>query len=81
MILEEVANAGQELYESKLKELLEPAAKGRFVAIDPVSSNYFVGSTIVEALENAELKLPNADFHVVRIGSPAAISFSQKVIV
>ena len=81
MILEEVAKTGQELYESKLKELLEPESDGRFVAIESATGNYFIGRTIVEALENAEVKFPNADFHVVRIGFAAAVSFSHKVIV
>jgi len=79
--LEDVAKTGQELYDSRLKETLEPESNGRFVAIEPTSGNYFMGGTIVEALENAELRFPNADFHVVRIGFPAAVSFSHKVIV
>lgn len=81
MVPEQVAKAGQELYDSQLKQLLEPGSNGRFVAIEPTTSSYFIGSTVVEALENAELKFPNADFHVVRIGFPAAVSFSHKVVV
>lgn len=81
MVLEEVAKAGQEFYETRLKELLEPGSNGRFVAIEPATGNYFVGNTIVEALENAELKTPNADFHVLRVGSPAAVTFIHKVVV
>jgi len=81
VVPEQVAKAGQELYDSQLKQLLEPGSNGRFVAIEPTTSSYFIGSTVVEALENAELKFPNADFHVVRIGFPAAVSFSHKVVV
>lgn len=81
MVLEEVAKAGQEFYETRLKELLEPGSNGRFVAIEPAAGNYFVGSSIIEALENAELQTPNADFHVVRVGSPAAVTFIHKVVV
>jgi peptide subunit release factor 1 (eRF1) len=81
VILEEIAKAGQEFYDSKLKEMLEPESNGRFVAIESTTGNYFVGASIVEALENAEMKLPNADFHVVRVGSAAAVSFSHKVMV
>jgi hypothetical protein len=79
--LEQVAEKGQEFYESNLKQLFEPEANGRFIAIEPSSSSYFLGNTVIEALEAAELKFPNADFHVVRIGFAAAVSFSQKVIV
>ena len=81
MIPEEVAKAGQEIYDSKLKELLEPGSNGLFVAIELATSSYSVGSTIVEAIEKAELTSPNANFHVVRIGFPAAISFNHKVVV
>lgn len=81
VIPEEVAKAGQELYESKLKQLLEPESNGGFVAIEPASSSYFIGNTIVEALHKAELNSPNGEFHVVRIGFPAAVSFNHKVIV
>lgn len=81
MIVEKAAKTGEELYESKLRELLEPECSGRFVAIEPSTCNYFIGSTIVEALEKAEVNFPNADFHVVRIGFPTALSFSHKVIV
>ncbi len=81
MALEEVAKAGQKIYDTRLKEMLEPESNGRFVAIEPETSGYFVGSTIVEALEKAELSSPNADFHVVRIGFAGAVSFNHKVVV
>ena len=76
---EEVAKAGQELYESRLKELLEPESNGRFVVIDPTAGNYSVGSTVIEALEKTEMANPNADFHVIRVGFPATVSFMHKV--
>jgi hypothetical protein len=81
VVTEKVAKIGQELYDSKLKELLEPESNGRFVAIEPQSSGYFIGNTIIEAIEKAELNFPNADFHIVKIGFPAAVSFSHKVVV
>jgi hypothetical protein len=81
LIPEEVAKSGQELYDSKLKEMLEPESKGRFVAIEPGTCSYFIGRSVVEALEKAEVNFPNADFHVIRIGFPAAVSFNHKVVV
>jgi len=81
VVLEKVAKTAQELYDSRLKELLEPGSNGRFVAIEPQTSSYFLGNTIIEALEKAELGFPNADFHVVRIGLPAGVSFSHRVLV
>jgi len=81
VVPEEVATAGQEIYDSKVKQLLEPKSNGLFVAIEPTTSSYFVGNTILEAIEKAELTSPNANFHVVRIGFAATISFNHKVIV
>ncbi len=81
MVLDKIAKAGQEVYDAKLKELLEPESNRRFVAIEPSTGSYFIGASILEALEKGELSFPNADFHVVRIGSPAAVSFRHKVVV
>jgi hypothetical protein len=79
--LQDIARAGQEIYDSSLKELLEPKSNGQFVAIEPTAGNYSLGATIIEAIEKAEINSPNADFHVVRVGFPAAVSFNHKVIV
>jgi hypothetical protein len=81
VIAEEVAAAGQEIYDSKLKPLLEPESNGLFVAIEPTTGSYYVGSTIVGAIGKAELTSPNANFHIVRVGFPAGISFNHKVVV
>lgn len=78
---EDTAKAGQEVYDSNLKELLEPESNGQFVAIEPTTGNYSIGATVIEALEKAELNSPNSSFHVVRVGFPAAVSFNHKVIV
>lgn len=81
MNLQDIAEAGKQVYESSLKELLEPESNGQFVAIEPTTGNYSLGATIIEAIEKAELNSPNANFHVVRVGFPAAVSFNHKVIV
>lgn len=65
---EEVAKKGEEIYNSKLKPILEPVQNGKFVAIDTDSSDYFLGDTILQALENAQQKYPNKIFHTVRVG-------------
>lgn len=81
MIPEEVARAGQKVYDTSLKQLFEPESNGQFVAIEPTTGSYSIGATILDAIEKAELNSPNANFHVVRIGFPAAVSFHHRVIV
>lgn len=65
---EQVAQRGEEIYKNKLKQILEPKDNGKFVAIDVVSEDYFVGDSLLEALENAKKKYPDRLFHTIKIG-------------
>ena len=40
-----VASAARELYEERLRELLEPAHNDEFVAIEPISGGWFAIGT------------------------------------
>jgi hypothetical protein len=62
----------EELYLSKLRPVLESTQKGKYVAIDVASGDYFVGSEILEAYEKASQKYPDRTFVYKRIGYPAA---------
>lgn len=81
MTFEEMATTGQGTYDAKLKLMLEPESNGRYVAIESLTSSYFIGNSIIEVLERAEVSFPNADFFVLRVGFPAAASFNHKVVV
>lgn len=65
---------GKRLYETKLKTILEPAYKGMFAAIEVDSGEYFLGTSILEAIDKAELKYPDKEVYVVRVGFPVALS-------
>ncbi len=60
-----------EIYKSKLETVLEPAYKGKYVAIDVPSGDYFVGDEILDAHQKASLKYPNRTFVFKRIGYAA----------
>jgi len=77
--IQRLARRGERLYRVKLKKLLEPQYKGQYVAIEVDSREYFVGRTVVEALQKAEDRYPNKQFHLIKIGYPAAISFKHPV--
>jgi hypothetical protein len=65
---DEVAKKGEEIYNSKLKAILEPTQNGRFVAIDVETADYFLGDTILQALEEAQKKYPTKLFHTIKVG-------------
>jgi hypothetical protein len=48
-----IGRKAMRLYQTKLKDLLEPAYIGKFVAIEPDSGDYFVGTRMAEAMEKA----------------------------
>ena len=55
---DDLVESGQHLYDERLRELLEPSQAGRYVAIEPVSGEYFLGDTGTEALLEARRASP-----------------------
>jgi len=72
----DLVESGQRLYDERLRELLEPAHLGRYVAIDPVSGRHFVADTGTEALLDGRRALPHTLFYLARVGHPAADTLS-----
>ena len=70
----ELGDRAKALYESKLKVLLEPEQKGKFIAIEPDTERYFLGVTSREAMSQARAALPGKLFFLARVGYPAAHS-------
>lgn len=73
---DDLVESGQRLYEERLRKLLEPAQTGRYVAIESVSGEYFLGATGTEALLEARRALPEAMFYLARVGYPTADTLS-----
>ena len=65
---------GEAIYRTKLKSKLEEKYKGRIVAIDVESEDFFVGKTVLEAIEKGRKKHPRKMFYAMRIGYPAVHS-------
>lgn len=68
MVSETLNRQGRRLYDEKLKALLEPQHKGRFVAIEPTTGEYYLGDTDAEALLTAHAAHPESRFYLKRIG-------------
>ena len=69
-----IADAEQ-LYQKKLRSLLEVTHRDEFVAIEPISGDYFLGKTLSEALGAARDAYPDRLSHTMRVGHQAALQF------
>lgn len=65
----ELSEKGEEIYK-RLKDQLEPLYKGKIMAIEINSGDYFIGDTLSEACTKAKQKYPDKIFHFIRIGYP-----------
>lgn len=65
----------QDVYE-RLRPTIEKKFQGQFIAIDPISKEYFIAPGLAGALTQAMAKLPGREFYTTKIGAASAISFS-----
>ena len=72
-----VAVAARPIFE-KLKNQLEAEHLNRFVAIEPISGEFFVGDTMSEAIGDSRRKYPDRLVHPFRIGHAAAVHFGMQ---
>lgn len=75
----DVASAVRQLYEQDLRELLEPKHQDEFVAIEPVSGDYFLGKTLSDAIGAARTKYPDRLSHTLRVGHKATVHFGAQI--
>lgn len=72
---QDVARAAKRIYEERLRSSLEQSHMDAFVAIEPISGDYFVGQTLSEAIGASRKKYPDRLAHALRVGHDAAIHF------
>ena len=68
-----VIDRAKQLYAEQLRVALEADHAGRFVAIEPVTGDYFLADTLDAAVRAAREKHPARLSHTIRVGSPAAL--------
>ncbi|MEW6610978.1 MAG: hypothetical protein AB1352_05155 [Patescibacteria group bacterium] len=66
--VQHLAEAGDRVYEEKIKAEVEPQMAGKYLAIDPETGDWFAGDTIMEADEQARKKYPHKVFFLKRVG-------------
>ena len=50
-----------------------------FVAIEPVSGEYFLGQTLSQAIGESRIKSPDRLEHEIRIGHKASLHFGMQI--
>jgi hypothetical protein len=76
---QEFVRKAEELYESRLRPVLEAEHRDEFVAIEPESGDYFLGKTLSEAIAAARRSHPDRLAHAMRVGHKAALHFGLNV--
>ena len=69
----DVARRATEIYNSRLRSILEADHPNAFVAVEPDSGDYFLGGTLSEAIQAARTVYPNRISFALRVGHPSAI--------
>ena len=75
--LQQLADAGQRIYESRLQTQLEQTHPQAFVAIEPESGDYFLGKTLTDAMAAARKAYPQNKAYAVRVGHTCAIEIGD----
>lgn len=74
LLREEIGERGVQIYESRLRALLEPQFRGQFVAIDVETEDYEVANEAATASDRLWERRPDAQVLIERIGYPAAFN-------
>lgn len=68
----DIARRGQEIYESRIRALVEAEHKGKFLVLDVNSGDYEIDAEDIAAMKRARAKHPEAVFYIARIGFSSA---------
>ena len=68
----DLASRGQAIYEERIRHLVDPQQKGKFVVIDVYSGDYEVHERDADASRKLLKRRPDAMTWAVRVGYPTA---------
>ena len=68
---EKTRELGWKIYNAKIKHLVEPQEKGKFLVIDVASGDYAIDRDVIAARHKLRTKSPGAVTYLMRIGFPA----------
>jgi hypothetical protein len=76
---EEHARLGTELYERRIRPVVEVGNRGKIVAIDVDTGEFELAENTLTAITRLMARVPDAQIWMVRIGYPAVHRFGHKV--
>ena len=62
---------GKEIYETKIKHLVDPHDYGKFLALDVTTEDYAVNQDLIVAEDELKSRQPEAVIYIVRVGHRA----------
>jgi len=68
LVLSEFSQKGEDIYNTRIQPELPPSLKGKIVAIEVESGDYFIEDTPLKACIEGQKKYPNKQFYFKRIG-------------
>jgi len=77
--VQNVADRARRIYEERLRASLEESHMNEFVAIEPVSGDYFLGRTLSDAIGASRSKYPDRLAHALRVGHKATVHLGSQV--
>jgi len=72
----ELIKRAEEIYD-RLKPVIEKKNYGQYIAIDPISNEYFIANKLATALIEGKNKLPEREFFTRRVGFKGVATFSS----
>ena len=75
----EISRRGKEIYQKKIKHLVEPQETGKFIVIDVESGDYEVDEEATIASDRLQERRPDAIGYLGRVGYRAAYSLGGRL--
>jgi hypothetical protein len=73
--LKDFVQSAERLYHERFQSQLERSHVDEFVAIEPISEDYFLGRTLSEAIGKARDAHPDRFAHAMRVGHRQTLHF------
>ena len=74
----EVGELGEAIYREKIRNLVEPQERGKFVVIDVETGDYEIDANDATATRRLQERRPEAVIYGLRVGYRAAYSFGGR---
>ena len=74
---EKTRELGWRIYNEKIKPLVEPQEKGKFLVIDVTTGDYAINRDLILAEDELESRRPDGVVYTIRIGYPAVFNIPR----